>query len=384
MAIKRLHYYDQQFLVEADFTDEQRYHVEMRRRLNRLLHTAGIADALEVNKTGNRAVTVHPGTAVDREGREMILEADRIIDLSNAVLFPPNTAVSITITYAEAESDPSTATGAPGNTRVTEQPAVQAVTGPLPADGPVVLAAFTLDATGNVPGAIGGLLSAGRVLVGPRGATGPATIDGVANPSGNIDLVPAQAIVITPDDTNNRITIGENHSARTDNPHATTAAQIGALAASAYDLGQRTTATIAFAEADANGANRSVNLGFRPRLVLVTGTVSAAFGGRTYGGTFSGVAVIDAGGTVAQQSSGFGMTRISNTDWFSRAIEGVGICRTVFFNSEAAPAQAENLSVAISSVTATGLTATLTRALANPGNVQLPDFALSLNLLCFG
>jgi hypothetical protein len=33
MPVKRLHYFDHQFLVEADFTDEQAYHVGMRRRL---------------------------------------------------------------------------------------------------------------------------------------------------------------------------------------------------------------------------------------------------------------------------------------------------------------------------------------------------------------
>lgn len=55
------------------------------------------------------------------------------------------------------------------------------------------------------------------------------SIDGVSNPGGNVDLIQTGAITITPDDTNNRITLGENHSARTDNPHNTTAAQVGAL-----------------------------------------------------------------------------------------------------------------------------------------------------------
>lgn len=383
MAIKRLHYFDQQFLVEADFTDEQRYHVEMRRRLNRLLHSAGIAEGLEVNKTANRAVTIRPGAALDRDGRELIVETDRVIDLSNPAQFPPGAAVTITIAYQEAESDPSTATGASGNTRTTEQPAVQAVTGPLPVDGTVLLATFTLDGSGNVPGTTGGVLNGGvRVQTGPRGATGPTTIDGVANPAGNIDLVPAQSIVIAPDDTNNRITIGENHSARTDNPHATTAAQIGALPAAAFDLGQRAMATVSFAEADATGASRTVNVGFRPRVVLVTGTIAATFGGRVYGGGVSGVA--DLGTAITQQAFGFGLTRVSNTDWFSRAVEGVGICRSVFFNQDVNPAQAENLSVGISAVSGTGVTATLTRALVNPANAQLPDFAITLHLLCFG
>ncbi|WP_298685509.1 hypothetical protein [uncultured Methanomethylovorans sp.] len=55
------------------------------------------------------------------------------------------------------------------------------------------------------------------------------SVEGVSNPGGNIDLVPAGSIVITPDDTNDRITIGEDHSTKKDNPHQVTATQTGAL-----------------------------------------------------------------------------------------------------------------------------------------------------------
>jgi hypothetical protein len=56
------------------------------------------------------------------------------------------------------------------------------------------------------------------------------SVDGVkGNDEGNIDLVPKDSIVITPDDTNNSINIGENHSAKKDNPHQVTATQTGAL-----------------------------------------------------------------------------------------------------------------------------------------------------------
>ncbi len=55
------------------------------------------------------------------------------------------------------------------------------------------------------------------------------SLDGVSNPGGNIDLFKTGSIVITPDDREKSITIGETHSARTDNPHEVTAAQISAL-----------------------------------------------------------------------------------------------------------------------------------------------------------
>ena len=99
MAIKRLHYFDHQFLVEPDFTDEQNYHIGMRRRLNRLTHTFGIAEGVVVTKLANKAVRVSPGAAIDSSGREMVVETNQDIDLSNVALFPANSTVFITIAY---------------------------------------------------------------------------------------------------------------------------------------------------------------------------------------------------------------------------------------------------------------------------------------------
>lgn len=59
-----------------------------------------------------------------------------------------------------------------------------------------------------------------------------ASVGGVANPGGDVGLVAAGAITLTPDDAQNRVTVGESHSIRTDNPHSVTAAQAGALPAS--------------------------------------------------------------------------------------------------------------------------------------------------------
>ena len=46
--VKRLNYYNSQFLKENDFNDEQLYHNQMRRFHNRALHTWGIVEGLEV------------------------------------------------------------------------------------------------------------------------------------------------------------------------------------------------------------------------------------------------------------------------------------------------------------------------------------------------
>jgi len=57
------------------------------------------------------------------------------------------------------------------------------------------------------------------------------SIDGVRNDGGDVDLIAksGSAIEITPNDKNNSITIGENHSDDTENPHKVTAEQAGAL-----------------------------------------------------------------------------------------------------------------------------------------------------------
>jgi hypothetical protein len=356
--IKRLHYFDHQFLVEADFTDEQKYHLDMRRRHNRVLHTFGVADGLQVEKTGDREITIRPGTALDRDGQEIVQAADHPIDLSNSAEYPPGTNVYVTIAYHEEETDPSTATGVTGNTRITEEPIIDASTTAPPGDGSIIrLARFALDGSGNVPGNIGDAFDnevrqfAGPVIApgavgtdeladsavtdsklegnavtgnklasnavtsakiaeadgtttqntntgagiktghiqngavtgakiarntisetklddatkgklvtngnghdhsggdgaqirhstlskndgrNPHGTTAAdvgalVSVDGVGNPGGNIDLVRSNAITITPNDAQNRVTIGENHSARTNNPHRVTAAQAGAL-----------------------------------------------------------------------------------------------------------------------------------------------------------
>ena len=55
--IKRLNYFDAQFLGETDFTDEQTYHLEMRRRHNRLLHSWGVADGgFPTTKSGDKTI----------------------------------------------------------------------------------------------------------------------------------------------------------------------------------------------------------------------------------------------------------------------------------------------------------------------------------------
>ncbi len=149
--IKRMRYFDQQLLVLKDFTDEQDYHREMRRRHNRSLHTSGVANGLDVTKTGAKEVTVKSGMAIDNQGREIVLEADTKIDLSNATLFPPSSSVLVTISYAEELTDPS-ASDNTQNTRIKEKfnlVATKETVGNPPDSSAVQLARVVLDAQGN-------------------------------------------------------------------------------------------------------------------------------------------------------------------------------------------------------------------------------------------
>src|SRR5215204_115787 len=123
--IKRLNYFKHQFLRASDFIDVQKYHLDMRRRHNRLLHTWGIAGSgLKVTfAQGATAVSVSPGMAVDSQGREIVLTEDMTVELGGLAA---GAAAFITISYGEKQTDATNETGAEGNTRWTEAPQLQA------------------------------------------------------------------------------------------------------------------------------------------------------------------------------------------------------------------------------------------------------------------
>ncbi len=146
MPIKRLHYFNSQFLDATDFTDEQNYHVDMRRLHNRYLHTWGVADGFEVTfESGGSSVRVGAGTAIDGNGREVVLDADQTVELAD---HPANADVYVSIRYREQESDPTEETGAAGNTRWTEEPEIEHTESKPAATGARVLLAKVVR-TGN-------------------------------------------------------------------------------------------------------------------------------------------------------------------------------------------------------------------------------------------
>jgi hypothetical protein len=81
--IRRLRYFDGEYLRAFDFAAEQGYHVDMRRRLNMALHLYGIVEGLQLSSTTDAGITqvsVSPGMAIDSYGREVFLLAPYAFD----------------------------------------------------------------------------------------------------------------------------------------------------------------------------------------------------------------------------------------------------------------------------------------------------------------
>lgn len=100
--IKRLHYYDHQYLREHDFTAEQTYHRDMRHLHNRSLHVWGIVNGLEVNAPDNSTIEISPGMAIDNLGREIVLSEKETIPVNLAL----NDKRYLVICFREEQTDP--------------------------------------------------------------------------------------------------------------------------------------------------------------------------------------------------------------------------------------------------------------------------------------
>ena len=99
MPVKRLNYFTHQFLREHDFKAEQEYHIAMRRQHNRLLHGWGVVEGLEAHKKSDHEIVIDPGIAIDSLGREIVLTAPVVRDLSS---FERGSHTYITIAYRES------------------------------------------------------------------------------------------------------------------------------------------------------------------------------------------------------------------------------------------------------------------------------------------
>ncbi len=84
----RNNYFTGKLLVERDFTDETRFHIEKMRHHEQLLHGWGVVCGLKVKPHANEAcrdrfICIEPGFAVDCCGHDIIVREEECIDLWN-------------------------------------------------------------------------------------------------------------------------------------------------------------------------------------------------------------------------------------------------------------------------------------------------------------
>lgn len=129
--IKRVKYFTGQFLEAVDFQLEQNYHIDMRRRGNRVLFGAGILDdGFQVTiKPGDATrVVIGPGVGIDAEGREIVGVQDFEVTVPVPNPPPPGSGIQpyrVALAYREQEADQQTVdTDFSDNTRYLEDPQV--------------------------------------------------------------------------------------------------------------------------------------------------------------------------------------------------------------------------------------------------------------------
>jgi hypothetical protein len=213
---KRTRFFDGQFLQEEDFNVEQAYHLERQRRHRRLLHVAGVAEGLAVTPGEPNTVTVGPGTAIDSDGRLIVLVNSMTIDL------PPerflNKGFDLFVSYAESAEDRQTGEGSDDFTRWLERPQLTAVVDgdAWPGDTPpVLLARLGLDGNGRVS-IVEGVRSYAGVRL-PSGfadppmlraaTSGEATLSGALTVTSQLRLSGDQQLAFSDGDTSNNLKV---------------------------------------------------------------------------------------------------------------------------------------------------------------------------------
>lgn len=81
-CFKRARYFHGMLMTERDFREEQIYHDEKRKLLNRMLHGWGVVCGLKISAASpaNSRIIIEPGLALDCAGNEIIVCEPRVID----------------------------------------------------------------------------------------------------------------------------------------------------------------------------------------------------------------------------------------------------------------------------------------------------------------
>jgi hypothetical protein len=167
--IKRLRYFNNQFLVDQDFIDDDASQIAHERAFLRSLCVAGVCEGLQVTyPAANKPPSVSAGVAVDKTGRMIVIggATDALAKpdaLSDGDYF-------VHISFLETEDDKASGQGAPDFTRWKQTPVINATakTTALP-DGAIVLGSCTVQNKAFVgAGTTAGRQYSGLRLPGPN------------------------------------------------------------------------------------------------------------------------------------------------------------------------------------------------------------------------
>lgn len=99
---QRPHYYNSQLLLEDDFLEEQRFHVNARRMHNQKLHGKGVVEGLTISREHGQSITINGGVAIDEAGNEILIETIKGVSLAE---FGANESVRVKLVYEEDNDD---------------------------------------------------------------------------------------------------------------------------------------------------------------------------------------------------------------------------------------------------------------------------------------
>jgi hypothetical protein len=109
----RVRYYDGQYLRIQEFTDEQNYHIRMRRRHNIGGHSWGVVRGLGLGLTdpgtdpkGGQGPFLDPGMAIDGFGRELTVVQRQPLDINQFDLWNVD-VLDVWLNYSQSESNPT-------------------------------------------------------------------------------------------------------------------------------------------------------------------------------------------------------------------------------------------------------------------------------------
>ncbi|MBL7494833.1 hypothetical protein I6A81_00810, partial [Frankia sp. CN7] len=128
-VLKRVRFFDGQFLIDQDFVDEQYYHLDRERRTARSLRLTGVVDGLAIAAASGAPyrITVSPGSAVDPLGRHLLLTGAVTLVLPTD-RFSGVTGADVRLFYGETATDLAPS-GGTSNRRWDETPVVAAHAG---------------------------------------------------------------------------------------------------------------------------------------------------------------------------------------------------------------------------------------------------------------